>query len=118
MDRLYPPRRVGGQYVQVGVGVRVGLVPWQAALADGMPYQPIDTALLPAAGAARHRGGAAALQRQFHHQWHDLHRQDRGLHALGRRRAIRLIAGDWHGRCVDAVFYNYYRRNTCEMWCR
>ncbi|HEY7666446.1 MAG TPA: hypothetical protein VH934_25290 [Xanthobacteraceae bacterium] len=30
---------------------------------------------------------------------------------------IRLVAGDWHGRCVGAVFYNYVRRNTCETWC-
>jgi|SRR5258705_10365033 hypothetical protein len=30
---------------------------------------------------------------------------------------IRLIAGDWNGRCVAAVFYNFYRRNTCEMLC-
>ena len=30
---------------------------------------------------------------------------------------IRLIAGDWNGRCVAALFYNFYRRNTCEVWC-
>jgi hypothetical protein len=30
---------------------------------------------------------------------------------------IRLVAGDWHGRCVDAVFYNYARRNTCQASC-
>jgi hypothetical protein len=36
--------------------------------------------------------------------------------AAGER--IRLIAGDWHGRCVDAVFYNAMRHSTCEMWCR
>ena len=36
--------------------------------------------------------------------------------AAGER--IRLIAGDWHGRCVEAVFYNYYRHSTCAMWCR
>jgi len=35
--------------------------------------------------------------------------------AAGER--IRLVAGDWHGACVDAVFYNYRWRNTCEMWC-
>ena len=35
--------------------------------------------------------------------------------AAGER--IRLIAGDWNGRCVAAVFYNFYRRSTCEMWC-
>ena len=26
--------------------------------------------------------------------------------------------GDWHGRCVTAVFYNFHRRSTCETWCR
>jgi hypothetical protein len=30
---------------------------------------------------------------------------------------IRLVAGDWHGRCADAVFYNYVRRNTCRASC-
>jgi hypothetical protein len=35
--------------------------------------------------------------------------------AAGER--IRLIAGDWSGRCVAARFYNFYRRNTCDMWC-
>ena len=36
--------------------------------------------------------------------------------AAGER--IALIAGDWRARCVDAVFYNFSRRNTCETWCR
>ena len=36
--------------------------------------------------------------------------------AAGER--IKLIAGDWNGRCTEAVFYNFYRRSTCEMWCR
>jgi hypothetical protein len=31
---------------------------------------------------------------------------------------IRLVAGDWNGRCIDAVFYNVWRRSRCEMWCR
>lgn len=35
--------------------------------------------------------------------------------AAGER--IRLVAGDWNGRCVVALFYNLNRRNTCEMWC-
>jgi len=30
---------------------------------------------------------------------------------------IRLIAGDWHGECVEAVFYNYVRHNTCVASC-
>lgn len=36
--------------------------------------------------------------------------------AAGER--IRLLEGDWNGVCTDAVFYNFYRRNTCAMWCR
>ena len=30
---------------------------------------------------------------------------------------IRLVSGDWHGRCVSAVFYNYVRKNTCRASC-
>jgi hypothetical protein len=30
---------------------------------------------------------------------------------------ITLLAGDWHGRCIDAVFYNVARRSACQMWC-
>src|ERR1700686_4066802 len=30
---------------------------------------------------------------------------------------ITLRAGDWHGRCVDAVFYNVARHHACQMWC-
>jgi hypothetical protein len=49
-----------------------------------------------------------------------------GTRFVGRTRAclrwvagerIRLVAGDWHGRCADAVFYNYVRRNTCRASC-
>ena len=36
--------------------------------------------------------------------------------AAGER--IKLIAGDWNGQCIDAVFYNVWRRRTCEMWCQ
>ena len=36
--------------------------------------------------------------------------------AAGER--IALVQGDWHGRCVTAVFYNFHRRSTCETWCR
>ena len=35
--------------------------------------------------------------------------------AAGER--IKLIAGDWNGRCVDAIFYNYFWRSTCEVAC-
>jgi hypothetical protein len=35
--------------------------------------------------------------------------------AAGER--IKLVAGDWNGRCVDAVFYNYFWRSTCEVSC-
>jgi hypothetical protein len=30
---------------------------------------------------------------------------------------IRLISGDWNARCASAVFYNYTRRNRCQMLC-
>jgi hypothetical protein len=30
---------------------------------------------------------------------------------------ITLLAGDWHGFCVDAVFYNAARHRACQMWC-
>jgi hypothetical protein len=36
--------------------------------------------------------------------------------AAGER--IRLLAGDWNGQCIDAVFYNITQRSVCEMWCR
>jgi hypothetical protein len=36
--------------------------------------------------------------------------------AAGER--IRLLAGDWHGACTTAVFYNVRRRQVCEMQCR
>ena len=31
---------------------------------------------------------------------------------------IKLLAGDWHGFCDSAVFYNVPRRQTCELACR
>jgi len=30
---------------------------------------------------------------------------------------IRLLAGDWHGRCDFAIFYNVPRRMTCALSC-
>jgi len=30
---------------------------------------------------------------------------------------VTLLAGDWHGRCVGAVFYNVARHRACQMWC-
>jgi hypothetical protein len=30
---------------------------------------------------------------------------------------ITLLAGDWHGRCVGAVFHNVTRHSNCQMWC-
>jgi hypothetical protein len=36
--------------------------------------------------------------------------------AAGER--IKLVEGDWNGRCTEAVFYNVYRHSTCEMICR
>jgi hypothetical protein len=31
---------------------------------------------------------------------------------------ITLVAGDWHGHCLTAVFYNFRRHSTCETLCR
>ena len=31
--------------------------------------------------------------------------------------SVKLLAGDWNGRCDYAVFYNFYRRSTCQMLC-
>jgi hypothetical protein len=36
--------------------------------------------------------------------------------AAGER--IKLIYGDWNGRCTEAAFYNFYRHSKCEMSCR
>jgi hypothetical protein len=30
---------------------------------------------------------------------------------------VTLIAGEWHGLCDSAVFYNLARHRSCEMWC-
>jgi hypothetical protein len=35
--------------------------------------------------------------------------------AAGER--IKLVAGDWNGQCVEAVFYNYFWRSTCVTAC-
>jgi hypothetical protein len=94
------------------------LVACQAALADGMRYQPyrhhgfylpperhvIEVVQPPYSGNFIINGTAFTAKTAACTRW-----------AAGER--IKLIAGDWHGRCVDAVFYNYYRRSSCEMWC-
>lgn len=30
---------------------------------------------------------------------------------------IRLVAGDWHGACITAVFHNATRGMTCQLSC-
>ena len=30
---------------------------------------------------------------------------------------VRLLSGEPHGYCVDAVVYNAMRHRACEMWC-
>ena len=30
---------------------------------------------------------------------------------------VNLLAGDWHGRCDTAIFYNLARHRSCRMWC-
>jgi hypothetical protein len=95
------------------------LLACQTVLGDGMSYQPyryrgfylpperhvIEVVQPPYSGNFIINGTAFTAKTAACTRW-----------AAGER--IRLIAGDWHGRCVDAVFYNYYRRSSCEMWCR
>ncbi|HLH97153.1 MAG TPA: hypothetical protein VKW08_18740 [Xanthobacteraceae bacterium] len=30
---------------------------------------------------------------------------------------VRLLAGDWHGFCRTAIFYNTARHQSCPVWC-
>ncbi len=30
---------------------------------------------------------------------------------------VALLAGDWHGYCAGATFYNVTRHQACPMWC-
>jgi hypothetical protein len=30
---------------------------------------------------------------------------------------VRLLSGEIHGYCTDALVYNAMRRRSCEMWC-
>ena len=105
--------------LRVVSALTLALLTWQPACADGMRY--------------------SGWQRTWHYLPPERHVIEvvqppysgnfiiNGARFTGRTRAclhwaagerIRLIAGDWNGRCVDAVFYNFYRRSTCEMWCR
>jgi hypothetical protein len=96
----------------------LALVICQPAVADGMGYRPyyrswyalpperhvVEVVQPPYSGnfiinGHRFTGKTAACLR-----W-----------AAGER--ITLLAGDWHGRCVDAVFYNFRLRSTCAMSC-
>ena len=94
------------------------LLACQASVADGMRYSPyrhhgfylpherhvIEVVQPPYSGNFIINGAPFTAKSAACMRW-----------AAGER--IRLIAGDWHGACVDAVFYNYYWRSTCEMWC-
>lgn len=31
---------------------------------------------------------------------------------------VKLLAGEWHGACTTAVFYNFRRHQTCQMACQ
>src|ERR1044071_2956200 len=33
------------------------------------------------------------------------------------KQRLRLLAGEWHGRCTTAVFHNLTLGRTCEMYC-
>ena len=96
----------------------LALATCQPVLADGMPYTPyrqhryylpperhvIEVVQPPYSGNFIINGTRFTAKTAACTRW-----------AAGER--IRLIAGDWNGRCVAALFYNFYRRNTCEMWC-
>jgi len=43
--------------------------------------------------------------------------RDHACHRWAAGERIRLIEGDWNGRCVTAVFYNVSRHSTCEVVC-
>jgi hypothetical protein len=43
--------------------------------------------------------------------------RDHACHHWAAGERIKLIEGDWHGRCTTAVFYNVRRHSTCEMQC-
>ena len=97
----------------------LALATCQPVLADGMPYTPyrqhryylpperhvIEVVQPPYSGNFIINGTRFTAKTAACTRW-----------AAGER--IKLIAGDWNGRCVDAVFYNYYLRSSCEMWCR
>jgi len=97
----------------------LGLLLCGAALADGMEYQPrrsyqrfylpaerhvIEVVQPPYSGNFIINGARFTALTPACFAW-----------VAGER--IRLLAGDWNGRCVVALFYNLSRRNTCEMWC-
>lgn len=33
------------------------------------------------------------------------------------KQRLRLLAGEWHGRCTTAVFHNLTLGRTCKMYC-
>jgi hypothetical protein len=33
------------------------------------------------------------------------------------KQRLRLLSGEWHGRCTTAVFHNLTLGRTCEMYC-
>src|SRR6266508_2281477 len=98
-DRLYPfDHRQRGelQNVEIDLGVRVGYVDVRAGPCGrhGLRTPPVlSSAVLSPARAARHRGRAAALERQFHHQWRAVYGTISVLLPMGRRRAYQ--ASGW-----------------------
>ncbi len=106
--------------LKAGSALALGLLMCQPVWADGMEYAPrrhyqyqhylpperhvVEVVSPPYSGnfiinGARFTGRTAACLR-----W-----------VAGER--ITLLAGDWNGRCIGAVFYNFTRRSRCEMWC-
>jgi hypothetical protein len=121
-DRLYPFSTVCGEAKMFKwmSAFALALLMCAPALADGMDYAPrryypqrlylppeqhvIEVVQPPWSGNFIINGARFTARTPACFGW-----------AAGER--IRLIAGDWNGRCVAALFYNFYRRNTCEMWC-
>jgi hypothetical protein len=121
-DRLYPFVTINGEAAmrKLGSALALGVLTCQPAFADGMEYSPpryyqyrhylpperhvIEVVQPPYSGNFIINGARFTAKTAACWRW-----------AAGER--IRLVAGDWNGRCVDAVFYNFYRHSTCEMWC-
>jgi hypothetical protein len=119
--RLYSETFVGVTTMfRLTAALTLALMSWQPAIADGMRYSRhrhyhqghylpperhvIEVVRPPYSGNLIINGTRFTAKTATCLHW-----------TAGDR--IPLIAGDWNGRCIDAVFYNLRRRNSCAMWC-